>query len=248
MIFILFLIVLINDSVHVKKVLIHLPTAKAQTGLLIWQTYKSGTRKYHVWNVQLCPFSFRTWDKFQITCPRTSKMKVDIYLKNKEKQKTLWFIVCKQYDTSFSANDMNSWKQYVCVKLQQVQRNYRLRNHAGMSITSLTPVVNCWNMLKKAKFERTTIFFLAHLNRRLIGELIVYQSLRGPSLRPWVHTFKNMNISETSWRIIFKFHMEHHCGGGFAALGFGPDQLRTLISMATDSSHRVIMGKSLWPL
>ena len=26
-------------------------------------------------------------------------------------------------------------------------------------------------------------------------------------------------------------------------LGFGPDRIRTLVSMATDSSHRVIMGK-----
>ena len=32
-------------------------------------------------------------------------------------------------------------------------------------------------------------------------------------------------------------------GGGKAALGFGADQIRTLVSMATDSFHRVIMGK-----
>ena len=31
--------------------------------------------------------------------------------------------------------------------------------------------------------------------------------------------------------------------GGKNALGFVPDQIRTLVSMATDSSHRVIMGK-----
>ena len=30
---------------------------------------------------------------------------------------------------------------------------------------------------------------------------------------------------------------------GKAALGFGADQIRTLVSMATDSSHRVIMEK-----
>ena len=30
-------------------------------------------------------------------------------------------------------------------------------------------------------------------------------------------------------------------GGG----GVGPDRIRTLVSMATDSSHRVIMGKIL---
>ena len=39
-----------------------------------------------------------------------------IYLKNKEMQQTLRFIVRKHYAASFSANDINSWKQYVCVK------------------------------------------------------------------------------------------------------------------------------------
>ena len=33
--------------------------------------------------------------------------------------------------------------------------------------------------------------------------------------------------------------------GGKAALGFGPDRIGTLVSMATDGSHRVIMGKML---
>ena len=54
--------------------------------------------------------------------------------------------------------------------------------------------------------------------RRLIGELIVYQSSR---------------------------RLKHHWGGGKAALSFGPDRIRTLVSMATNSSHRVIMGKML---
>ena len=35
--------------------------------------------------------------------------------------------------------------------------------------------------------------------------------------------------------------------GEKAALGFGPDRIRTLVSMATDSSHRVIMGKTASP-
>ena len=38
---------------------------------------------------------------------------------------------------------------------------------------------------------------------------------------------------------------EPSLGGGKAALGFGPDRIGTLVSMATDSSHRVIMGKML---
>ena len=31
--------------------------------------------------------------------------------------------------------------------------------------------------------------------------------------------------------------------GGKASVHFSPDRIRTLVSMATDSSHRVIMGK-----
>ena len=53
-------------------------------------------------------------------------------------------------------------------------------------------------------------------------------------------TLSNMNISETSRPITIKFY---HWGGGKAELCFGADQIRTLVSMATDSSHRVIMGK-----
>ena len=54
-----------------------------------------------------------------------------------------------------------------------------------------------------------------------------------------------MNISETSGPIATKFYLKHHWVGGKDALGFGPDRIRTLVSMATDSSHRVIMGKML---
>ena len=63
------------------------------------------------------------------------------------------------------------------------------------------------------------------------------------SVRP--STLSNINISETSWPIIIKFNQKHHLGGGLTALGFGLDRTRTLVSVATDSSHRVIMGKIL---
>ena len=53
-----------------------------------------------------------------------------------------------------------------------------------------------------------------------------------------------MNISATSWPIGMKFYLKHHWGGGKASVGFDPDRIRTLVSMATDSSHRVIMGKN----
>ena len=58
-----------------------------------------------------------------------------------------------------------------------------------------------------------------------------------------VSTLSNMNIFETSRPITNKFYLKHHWGGGKAALGFDADQIRTLVSMATGSSHRVIMGK-----
>ena len=66
-----------------------------------------------------------------------------------------------------------------------------------------------------------------------------------PSVRLCVRasTLSNMNISETSRPITTKFYLKHHWGGGKTALGFGAVQIRTLVSMATDSSHRVIMGK-----
>ena len=54
-------------------------------------------------------------------------------------------------------------------------------------------------------------------------------------------TLSNMNISATSWPITTKFYLRHHWDGGKAALGFGPDWIGTLVSMAKDSSHRVIM-------
>ena len=82
------------------------------------------------------------------------------------------------------------------------------------------------------------------------GELIVYQSSRRLSMCMCVclWTFSNLNISATSGLIVTKFYLTHHWGRRKAALGFGPDRIGTLVSMATDSSHRVIMGKMLRPL
>ena len=64
-------------------------------------------------------------------------------------------------------------------------------------------------------------------------------------MRACVHasTLLNINISETSGPIATKFYLKHYWGGGKAALGFRPDRIGTLVSMARDSSHRVIMWK-----
>ena len=86
--------------------------------------------------------------------------------------------------------------------------------------------------------------FLAHLSRRLKCEPIVYQSSCRLPVCLCVN-ISNLNISATSGPIVKKFYLNHHWGGGKAALGFGPNRIGTLVSMATDSSHWVIMGKML---
>ena len=57
-------------------------------------------------------------------------------------------------------------------------------------------------------------------------------------------TLSNMNISATRRPIGMKFDLKHNWGGGKNSVVFDPDWIRTLVSMATDSSHRVIMGKT----
>ena len=45
--------------------------------------------------------------------------------------------------------------------------------------------------------------------------------------------------------MVTKFYLNHHWGGGKATLGFGPDRIGTLVSMATDSSHSVIIMENV---
>ena len=46
--------------------------------------------------------------------------------------------------------------------------------------------------------------------------------------------FETLIISATSEPIVNKFCLKHHWGWGKAALGFEPDRIRTLVSMAAD--------------
>ena len=88
--------------------------------------------------------------------------------------------------------------------------------------------------------------FLAHLSQRLTRW--AYRiGLEPASVCVCPLTISNMNISKTRGPIATKFYLKHQWGGGKPALGFGPGQIRTLVSMATDSSHRVIMGKTASP-
>ena len=57
-------------------------------------------------------------------------------------------------------------------------------------------------------------------------------------------TLSNMNISATSGPIGMKFYLKHRWGGGKDSVVFDPDWIRTLVSMTSDSSHKVVMGKT----
>ena len=61
-------------------------------------------------------------------------------------------------------------------------------------------------------------------------------------------TFSNLNITATSGPIVADRNQilsEASLGWGLIALGFGPGNIGTLVSMATNSSHRGIMGEML---
>ena len=88
--------------------------------------------------------------------------------------------------------------------------------------------------------------FLAHLSRRLIGELIVYPC---SGVRPSVvclssSTISKIFFSETAGPIVLIFHIHHLQVGGKNNCVFCFDRIRTLVAMATYASHRLIMEKS----
>ena len=87
------------------------------------------------------------------------------------------------------------------------------------------------------------LLFISSPEPKAQGKLIGWESSGRPSVR--LSTLSNMNISEISRLIVIKFHQKHYWGGGLTLLGFGPDRIRTLVSMAPHSSHRVLMGKTL---
>ena len=60
-----------------------------------------------------------------------------------------------------------------------------------------------------------------------------------------VSILSNMNKSAASRPNLTKFYLKHHLDVGLIASGFGPGRIGTLVSMATDSSHRVIIGNIL---
>ena len=79
-----------------------------------------------------------------------------------------------------------------------------------------------------------------------MGELIGYPC--SVVRRTTSSTFSNMNISATSGPITMKFYQKHYCDGERLQIGFGPERIKTLVSMAIYSSHWVIMEKTVLPL
>ena len=81
--------------------------------------------------------------------------------------------------------------------------------------------------------------FLAHLSRRLTGELIGYPWIRRPSSsvrRP--STFSNVFSSETAWPIKAKFNVEPPWEGGTKVCINGPGHMTKMAAMP-------IYGKNL---
>ena len=94
------------------------------------------------------------------------------------------------------------------------------------------------------------VSFLAHLSRRLIGELIVYpcsgvrpSSVVRPSVVRPSSTISKMFFSETAGPIVLILHIHHVQVGGKNNCVFCIDRIRTLVAMATYASHRLIMEK-----
>ena len=87
---------------------------------------------------------------------------------------------------------------------------------------------------------------LAHLSRRIgrhPSSVVVRPSVRPSSVRR-PSTISKKNISEASRPILIKFNVNHNWVGGLMALGFGADCIKIVVSMATDRSHRLTMGKT----
>ena len=74
--------------------------------------------------------------------------------------------------------------------------------------------------------------FLAHLSRRLTGELIGYPWIRRPSIRRRPSsTFSNIFSSETAWPIKAKFYVEPPWEGGTKVCINGPGHMTKMAAM-----------------
>ena len=122
---------------------------------------------------------------------------------------------------------------------------YTVHRHIPMMCT-ITQTCPCNEHLLKPHFYIEILgyagvyLFLAHLSRRLIGELIVYPCF---GVRP-SSTISKILFSETAGPIVLILHIHHLQVGGKNNCVFCFDRIRTLVAMATYASHRLTMEKN----
>ena len=116
-----------------------------------------------------------------------------------------------------------------------------------------TDQCNCYNRIYLIAFLLTyyvvlnslmKIPFLAHLSRRLTGELIGYPWIRRPSVvrrRP-SSTFSNIS-SETAWPIKAKFYVEPPWEGGTKVCINGPGHMTKMAAM--HNVYAIRLGQSV---
>ena len=73
--------------------------------------------------------------------------------------------------------------------------------------SSIHLVIFAAPIFKALKIISFGFYFLAHLSRRLIGELLVYRGIRRPSVVRPSSTFSNDFYSEAAGPILLIFHI-----------------------------------------
>ena len=79
------------------------------------------------------------------------------------------------------------------------------------------------------------VYGLAHLSRRLIGELIVYTGIRRPSVCPSVNIFKRHLLCSREADLSILHAFIASIGRGNEQLCFYSGKIRTLVAMPTYS-------------
>ena len=95
--------------------------------------------------------------------------------------------------------------------LIEVPNNLKATRLMSCTVCNITQTRPCniqqyFTAVKMFIFRYKFLIFLAHLSRRLIGELIVYEGIRRPSVLR-LSTFSNDISSEAVRPILFIFHI-----------------------------------------
>ena len=110
------------------------------------------------------------------------------------------------------------------VNLNKNQRMTELDNF-WLETVSMVNIRICPVQSGLTLYLEVSFCLLAHLSRRLTGELIGYPWIRRPSVRRRPFTFSNIFSSETAWPIKAKFYVEPPWGGGTKVYINGPGHM-----------------------